>query len=246
MTTTPHSLARVRSSGWHYLFVLISVAAAAGIWVAILLPFSALRANGVPLGAFLSGGTGFGNVFLFCPPIYPAIIIGMMLGRRIVQCIPDARVALEPELGDTKTVSQLRTYAKGGLAALIVVLPLCGFGAVSTWAITPSRIDVRPIFTTTAETYDWSSVRAIRTGCTEGRGTRYHFVLVLADSTHIDLMQDDPWRFAVVYPRVQLALTGHSYLFDNDGFVRVRCATYPRRSWQNMLTEPPTVRISSN
>jgi hypothetical protein len=228
-----YQLARVRSSGWHYLYVAISVAASAAVWAAILLPFYALRKSLVPPDAFLSGGTSFSNFLLVLPPMYSALAIGLGLGRSIVRRIPAARTALEPELGDE--------HAKRGRLALIAVVPLCFFGAISTWATTPTRIEVRPIFSATAHSYDWSSVRKIETGCTRGRGTTYHFVLELADATRIDLMQEDPWGFAAAYPKIQLALRGHSYGFDNSEVVGAPCATYARPNWKVMLTERPTL-----
>ena len=146
---------RASRSGWHYLLVFISVAASGAVWGTILLPFYALRESLVPLDAFLSGGTVFGDVFFYGLPIIPALTIGMILGRFLVRLIPAARTALEPELGEnTKIVSRQHKYAKWGLVALIVVLPLCFLGAMSIWATTPTRIEVRPIFSTTVHSYD--------------------------------------------------------------------------------------------
>src|SRR5579864_2429573 len=181
---------RASRSGWHYLYIFISVAAAFAVWSTIVLPFYALRESLAPPDAFLSGGTVFGNAFLYSSPIYSALAIGMILGRFLARLIPAARTALEPELGeDTKIVSGLNKYARWGLLALIVVLPLCFFGAMSIWATTPARIDVRPIFSATVHSYDWSRVSEIETGCTKGRNNvNYHFVLDLADGTRIDLM----------------------------------------------------------
>jgi hypothetical protein len=89
------------------------VAASGAVWGTILLTFYALRESPVPPDAFLSGGTGFGNAFFVLPPMYPALAIGMILGRSVVRRIPAARTALEPELGDdTETVSSLNKYAK--------------------------------------------------------------------------------------------------------------------------------------
>jgi hypothetical protein len=237
-----HELARAQTSGWHYLLLTIGVAASAAVWGAILLPFYALRQSLVPPDAFLSGGTNFGNTLFLLPPMFPAFAIGLMLARSIVRRIPAARTALEPELGDdTKTVSGLKKYAKWGRLALIAVLPLCLFGAMSTWATTPERIVVRPIFSATVHSYDWSRVKEIETGCTQARiETNYHFVLDLADGTRVDLMQDAPWAFVAAYPKIQLALAGRSYGFSNAAFVGSSCSTHPRASWQKMLTDPPT------
>jgi hypothetical protein len=241
-----YNLARVRSSGWHYLFVFISAAAAGAVWGTIFLPFYAVQKSLVPPDAFLSGGTVFGNLLFWLPPMYPALAICMILGRSIVRRIPAARAALEPELGDgTRTVSSLERYAEWGRVAMIAVLPLCFLGAMSTWAITPVRIEVRPIFWPTVHSYDWSRVREIETGCREGKSTSYNFVLELADGTHIDLMQNDPWGFEAAYPKIQSALVGRSYGFSNDGVVAAPCATYAPRSWKEMLTEPPTDQHSA-
>lgn len=159
-----HELAQARSSGWHYLWVAIGAAASAAVWATILLPFYALRQSLVPPDAFLSGGTTFGKILFLLPPMFPAFAVGTMLARSIVRRIPAARTALEPELGDdTKTVSSLKKCASWGRLALIPVLPLCLFGAMSTWATTPERIEVRPIFSATVHSYDWSRVRAIET-----------------------------------------------------------------------------------
>jgi len=240
---------RVRASrgGWHYLFVFISVAASGLVWGAILLPFHAFRKSLVPPDAFLSGGTVFGDVFFYGLPIIPALTIGMILGRFLVRLIPPARTALEPELGEnTKIVSRQHKYAKWGLVALIVVLPLCFLGAMGIWATTSTRIEVRPIFSTTVHSYDWSRVSEIETGCTKGRNSvNYHFVLDLADGTPIDLMQDQEWNFETAYPKIQSALEGRSYGFSNAGFVGASCATYTRPSWQEMLTHPPTYQHSA-
>jgi hypothetical protein len=241
------TLVRARTSGWHYLFVFISVVASGAVWGAILLPLYALRKSFVPPDAFLSGPTNVGTFFFVLPPMFSAMAIGMIVGRSIVRRIPAARTVLEPELGDdTETVVSLTRYARWGRRALVAVLPLCFFGAMSTWAITPARIEVRPIFSATVHSYEWSRVREIETGCTRGRaGPNYHFVLRLADATRIDLMQNDPSDFAAAYPKIQSALEGRTYGFDHDGVVAARCATYPRPNWKNMLTDPPTDQHSA-
>ena len=232
---------RASRSGWHYLYLFISVAGAAAVWGTILLPFHELRKNLVPPDAFLSGGTSFGDTFLYPLPIFPALAIGIILSRFLVRLIPAARTVLEPELGEnTKLASRLNKNARWGLLALIVVLPLSYFGALSIWATSPTRIEVRPIFSATVRSYDWSRVGGIETGCTNGRhGVNYHFVLSLADGTDIDLMQDQEWSFEVAYPKIQLALAGRSYGFSNAGLA-ASCATDMRPSWREMLTYPPT------
>lgn len=226
------------------------MATSGAMWGAILLLAYALRESLLPRDAFLSGGTYFGDTLFFTPPMYPALAIGMILGRLLVRLIPAARTALEPELGeDTKITSGLKKFANSGVLALVAALPLCFCGAMSFWATTPARIEIRPIFSTTVHSYDWSSVREIETGCTSDRSLNYHFFLDLADGTRterIDLMQNDPWSFAAAYPRIQSALEGQSYGFSNIGFVGAPCATYPRRSWREMLTQPPTHRQSSS
>jgi len=113
---------------------------------------------------------------------------------------------------------------------------------MSIWATTPTRIEVRPIFRATVNSYDWSRVSKIETGCTYGknRDVSYHFVLDLADGRRIDLMQDNYWSFAAAYPKIQLALEGRSYEFSNTGFVESSCASNPGPRWQEMLTRPPT------
>jgi hypothetical protein len=242
-----HKLARVRSSGWHYLYVAISVATTLAVWGGIFLPFYALRESLVPPDAFLSGGTALGTIFLWLPPMVPALATSMILGRSIVRRIPAARTALEPELGDdTKTVSSLKKYAKWGRLALIGVLPLCFFGAMSSWATTPARIEVRPIFSATVHSYDWSRVREIETGCTEGSrsGANYHFVLNLTDGTRINLIGYDPWMFAAAYPKIQVALEGRTYGFITDAFAGAPCS-FPRPGMQRFLNQPPTDRRST-
>ncbi len=242
----PYTRAQALRSGWHYLYVFIGAAASAAVLAAILLPFYVLRRSLVPPDAFLWGGTRSGNIFLWIPPMFSALAIGMTLGRFVVRRIPTARTVLESELGDhTKTVSSLNRYAKWGRLALTGALPLCYFGAMSTWATTPARIVIRPIFSATVHFYDWSSVTAIETGCTQGRrSTSFHFVLSLADSTRVDLMENDEWAFWAAYPKIQLALTGHSYGFS-AGFVRAPCG-YAAPSWQRILSQPPTDPHSSN
>jgi hypothetical protein len=177
--------ARVTRTRWHFLFILISMAASGAMWGAILLPGYALRESLLPRGAFLSGGTYYGDTLFFTPPIYPALAIGMILGRLLVRLIPAARTALEPELGeDTKITSGLKKFAKSGELALVVALPLCLCGAMSFWVTTPTRIEIRPIFSTTASSYDWSSVREIETGCTRDRTVNYHFFRPSRRHTH--------------------------------------------------------------
>jgi hypothetical protein len=240
----PYTLAeenRARRSGWHYLFLLFSIVAWGAIWGAILLPFYALRLAYVPRDAFFWGETGLGGTFFELPPMFAAIAICLPIGRFFVRLIPAARTALEPELGDDADItSSINNLAKWGRVALIVVLPLCFLGAQSIWAITPTEIEVRPVFSAATRFYDWSSVRTIDTGCAENRHVSYHFLLGLDDGTRIDLMQNDPFGFVAAYPKVQSALEGHTYGFSNAAFVGTRCSHYPRRSWQEMLTNPPT------
>jgi pimeloyl-ACP methyl ester carboxylesterase len=115
---------------------------------------------------------------------------------------------------------------------------------MSSWAITPARIEVRPIFSATVHSYDWSSVREIETGCTRGRSANiFQFVLNLGDSTRIDLMQLDELGFLAAYPKIQVALEGHSYGFSN-GFVTSHCG-YPGPGWQRILSQPPTDQHSA-
>jgi hypothetical protein len=232
---------RAARNGWHYLFVLICVAVFFPLYGAIRLPFYLVRHILVPSDAFLSGGTSFGNFLFGGLPAYPALAFAMILGRFLVRLIPSTRAALESELSDDSyTTSCLNKFAKSGLLSLTVVLPLCLTAAMSFWSLSPTRIDVRPIFSLTTHSYDWSKITEIKTGCRTVKTTKYDFVLKLADGTHVDLMKDDPWSFVAAYPQVQSALEGQSYKFDNAAFVGSSCGTYPRRSWREILTRPPT------
>jgi hypothetical protein len=232
---------RARRSGWHYLFVFISVAVAGVTWCAIFLPFYSLRKSLAPSDAFLFGGTIVGNIFLYAISFFPALAMSQVPGRFLVRLIPAARVTLEPELGDdTKTTHQLARLAKLGLIALAAVLPLCFIGAVSLWSTSLKHIKVRPIFSAAVHSYDWSRVRKIETGCTTGRHTNYHFILDLDDGTRIDLLQDDLSTFADAYPKIQSALAGQSYSFSNAGLVNPSCMSGLGPRWLKMLTLPPT------
>jgi hypothetical protein len=233
---------RASRSGWHYLFVFISVAVAGLVWGAILLPFYALRKSFVPPDAFLFGGTLVGNIFLYAIPVLPALAMSLVPGRFLVRLIPAARVSLEPELGDdAKTTYQLVRLAKWGAITFAAVLPLCFIGAVSLWETSPTVIKIRPIFLATVRSYDWSGVREIETGCTTGKYTNYHFILDLADGTRIDLLQDDSWSFEDAYPKIQSALQGQFYTFSNAGLVSGSCMSGLGPRWRKMLTLPPTI-----
>jgi hypothetical protein len=232
---------RAGRSGWHYLFVFISVAVAGAVWCAIWLPFFALRKSLVPSDAFLFGGMTVGDALLYAIPVFPALAMSMLPGRFLIRLIPSARLTLEPELGDhTKTTRQQAKLAKWGVITFAAGLPFYFIGAVNFWAISPKLIKVRPIFSATLHSYDWSEVREIETGCTTGRYTNYHLILSLADGTRIDLLRDNFGGFADAYPKIQSALERQSYGFSNAGLASASCMSGLGPHWQEMLTLPPT------
>ena len=134
--------------------------------------------------------------------------------------------------------SQL-ALAKFAAIAMAVALPLCFLGVNNFWALTPGRIDYRPVFSVATQHYEWSNVEEIETGCSAGKSISYHFVLMLNDKTSIDLMQESPQEFSAAYPQIQSALKGNRYRFSRSGLVG-RCVNSAPQSWLELLSKRPT------
>jgi hypothetical protein len=115
----------------------------------------------------------------------------------------------------------------------------CFLGANNFWALTPERIDYRPLISSAAEHYAWADVREIQTGCSKGKSTTYNFVVTLTDKTRIDLMEEKHQEFLAAYPQIQLALRGKNYTFSTWGLVGNCVASAPRR-WLEILARRPT------
>jgi hypothetical protein len=122
---------------------------------------------------------------------------------------------------------------------MAVALPLCFLGVNNFWALTPDRIDYRPVLSATTQHHEWSNVEEIETGCSTGKSISYHFVLKLNDKTRIDLMEESPREFSVAYPQIQSALKGNSYRFSSSGLAESCVTSAPQRLFE-LLSKRPT------
>lgn len=235
--------AQRRQSPWNLLLALFCVMGVGGTWVGIAhLLREYRRLFLTPPDAFLFSGTRIGNILAFVTPIFPSLAIGLIVGNSLIWCIPAARAALDREAAGEKGTSfqssQL-ALAKLGAFAIAIGLPLSFVGANNFWALTPNRIDYRPMLSASTQHYDWSNVESIETGCSTGKSTSYHFLVTLNGGIRIDLMEESPREFSIAYPRVQSALEGHSYRFSSSGLVG-RCVTSAPPRWLELLSKRPT------
>lgn len=202
--------------------------------------FETYRGSLFPPDAFLANGTRIGNILMFVVPFFPSVAIGLITGNFVVWSISPARRAFRREAegvkGERFRSAQLG-LVKAGTVLAAIGLPLCLLGANNTWALTPNGIDYRPMLSTAARHYAWSSVERIETGCSPTKnGIDYHFVVTLNDKTHIDLMEESRDEFLAAYPRIQSALSGHGHKFD-DWVLGLSCR--PRPALQRVLSQRP-------
>jgi hypothetical protein len=226
-------------SPWNLLLLPFYVLGIGGIWVGIVWGVEQYRTLLCPADAFLFNGTRLGNIFFFVAPGFPSLAAGLIVGNFLWWRVPPARAAIEREpSGGAFRASQLG-LAKFGAVLAGIALPLCFMGATNVWALTPDRIEYRPMLSVAARNYSWSSVAAIETGCFSGKSTSYNFVVTLDDKTRIDLMEESPRKFTEAFPQIQAALHGKTYRFSSNGLVGRCVASMPRR-WLEILSKPPT------
>jgi hypothetical protein len=145
--------------------LLFGVPAIAGIWYLIAQGFLRYQAALRPADAFLFSGTRVGNILLFVPPIFPSLGFGFMVGNLLEKLILSASVA--PEFAcerETAYRSAQVGLAKFGLTLAAIALPLSFAGTNNYWALAPSRIDYRGIFSVSTSHYRWLDVTNIETG----------------------------------------------------------------------------------
>jgi len=235
--------AQRRQSSWNLLLALFCLMGVGGTWAGIAhLIREYRRLFLTPPDAFLFSGTRIGNILAFVTPLFPSLAIGLIIGNFLVWCIPAARATLDKEATEVKRSdfqsSQL-ALAKFGAFAIAIGLPLSLAGANNFWALTPDRIDYRPMLSATTQHHDWSNVESIETGCSTGRRTSFHFLVTLNGGTHIDLMEESPREFSAAYPRIQSALDGHSYRFSSSRLGGT-CVTSAPPRWLELLSKRPT------
>ena len=233
--------ARSKKSAWNLLLVPFCVIAIGGAWTAIAFLFEAYRHQLFPSGAFLSSGTRIGNILMFVTPAFPSLAIGLIIGNFLVWLIPAARAAQErrmPPGGHSSFRSTQLALTRFGAVLAVAALPFGLLGANNLWAITPDRIDYRPMLSAATRHYEWSTVAKIETGCYSGKSVTYNFVVTLADRTRIDLMEESPREFVAAYPRIKAALRASTYRFSSRNFVG-SCVGYAPRPWREILTKPP-------
>ncbi|HLZ52552.1 MAG TPA: hypothetical protein VKP61_17510 [Candidatus Acidoferrum sp.] len=226
-------------SPWNLLLIPLCVLSIVGVWVGIVWGVEHYRTHLCPPDAFLFNGTRLGNIFFFVAPGFPSLAAGLIVGNLLLWCVPAARATIEREpSGGAFRASQFG-LAKLGAVLAGIALPLCFMGASNVWALTPDRIEYRPMLSVAARNYSWSSVATIETGCFSGKSTSYDFVVTLDDKTRINLMEESPRKFTEAFPQIQAALRGKNYRFSSDGLVGRCVASMPRR-WLEILSKPPT------
>jgi hypothetical protein len=238
----PHRRLRRPQSPRSLLLALLCLLGIGGAWIGIGYLAIAYRRAMVPADAFLFSGSRLGNILAFVAPGFPSMVIGLIVGNTLVWCIPPARAALGGESSGAKGVRFRSTQfglLKFAAAVSAIALPICFLGANNFWALTPERIDNRPLISSAANHYSWADVREIQTGCSKGKSTTYNFVVTLTDKTRIDLMEEKHQEFLAAYPQIQLALKGKNYTFSTWGLVGSCVASAPRR-WLEILARRPT------
>jgi hypothetical protein len=233
---------RSRKSPWGVFYSLLCLAFAGVIWMAFALLFSGLRRHFIPSDAFLFNGTRLGNILMYVAPAFPALAISFNLGNLLAWSLAAANAEprrYEPVAQHVRFRAGQIALIKLGISTCVIALPLSLFGANNFWVVTPDDVHYRPMFAVRTRHYPWSSVTAVRTGCSTGKSDTFDFTVVLNDETRLDLMQESPHNFAVAYPQIQLALAGHSYNFDDSQFVGACVARAPQR-WREILSQPPT------
>ena len=201
--------------------LLLGVPAIAGIWYLIAQGFVQYQEAMRPADAFLFSGTRVGNILLFIPPLFPSLGFGFMVGNVLEKLILSASLA-----------------PKFGLILAAVALPLSFAGANNYWALAPSRIDYRDMFSVTTSHYHWPDVTRIETGCTISKTLSYHFVVTLHEGPSIDAMEESPDAFMAAYPEIQSSFCGQRYAFSNAGLSP--CKNSLSRERMEVLSRPPT------
>jgi hypothetical protein len=217
--------------------LLFGVPAIAGIWYLIAQGFLKYQAALRPADAFLFSGTRVGNILLFVPPIFPSLGLGLMVGNVLEKLILTASAECALERQAVYRSAQIG-LAKFSLILAAVALPLGFAGTNNYWALAPSRIDYRGMFSVSTSHYRWLDVTRIETGCSVGKTLSYHFVLTLHEGPSIDLMEESPSAFVAAYPEIQSSLRGQRYAFSNAGLSP--CGNSLSRRWFEILFRPPT------
>lgn len=223
--------------------VIFGTAVAAALWFGLMLLVRGFRDLLSPAGTFLSGSTVAADFLLYGTSTFPPICFGIFLSNRLLLRIPASREYMKRKAATGRFVDiepLLGKLLKLACVATACLLPLTLLGANSFWALAPSRIDFRPIFSLRTHYYTWSTVKRIETGCSFQKGHPvYRFVVTLDDKTSIDLARPGLPDFKNAYPQIQSALAGHTYEFSDTGFGE-SCGAYASKRTLEIMTQPPT------